>query len=78
MMKAMKNKEKGPEGNASMPQAALKNKAIDKRADLTSKSMRLSKRDETDKGNDCLPADRTELYEQCQARLACSSSLRRK
>ena len=51
MVAAMKNKEKERKESLSMLLSALKNKAIDKRADLA-------------------PADRTDIIEQCRARLS--------
>ena len=68
MVKAMKAKDKDTKETLSMLLAALKNKAIDKREDLTPE-------EETqvilkDIKLDMTPADRTEIIEECNKRLA--------
>ena len=53
--------------------AALKNKAIDKRADLTEEEENEVLKKEirqTKETRDCAPTDRTDIIEQCDARLA--------
>lgn len=76
MMKAMKNKEKERKETLSMLLAALKNKAIDKRADLTvEEEYEVIKKEmkQTKETMDLAPADRTDIIEQCKARLAVLS-----
>ncbi len=76
MMKAMKNKEKERKETLSMLLAALKNKAIDKRADLTpEEEYEVIKKEirQTRETMDLAPADRTDIKEQCRARLAVLS-----
>ncbi|NBK93410.1 GatB/YqeY domain-containing protein [bacterium 1XD21-13] len=76
MMKAMKNKEKDRKETLSMLLAALKNKAIDKRADLTSEEEYEVIKKEMKQTKETIalaPADRTDIIEQCQARLAVLS-----
>lgn len=76
MMKAMKNKEKDRKETLSMLLAALKNKAIDKRADLTpEEEYEVIKKEmkQTKETIALAPADRTDIIEQCQARLAVLS-----
>lgn len=76
MMKAMKNKEKERKETLSMLLAALKNKAIDKRADLTvEEEYEVIKKEmkQTRETMDLAPADRTDIKEQCKARLAVLS-----
>lgn len=76
MMKAMKNKEKDRKETLSMLLAALKNKAIDKRADLTvEEEYEVVKKEmkQTKETMDLAPADRTDIIEQCKARLAVLS-----
>ncbi|MEH2952385.1 GatB/YqeY domain-containing protein [Candidatus Merdisoma sp. JLR.KK011] len=73
MMKAMKNKEKDRKETLSMLLAALKNKAIDKRADLTpEEEYEVIKKEikQTKETMDLAPADRTDIIDQCKARLA--------
>ena len=75
-MKAMKNKEKDRKETLSMLLAALKNKAIDKRADLTSEEEYEVIKKEMKQTKETIalaPADRTDIIEQCQARLAVLS-----
>ena len=76
MMKAMKNKEKERKETLSMLLAALKNKAIDKRADLTvEEEYEVIKKEmkQTKETMDLAPTDRTDIIEQCKARLAVLS-----
>ncbi|MCI9252913.1 MAG: GatB/YqeY domain-containing protein [Lachnospiraceae bacterium] len=76
MMKAMKNKEKDRKETLSMLLAALKNKAIDKRADLTpEEEYEVIKKEikQTKETMDLAPADRTDIIDQCKARLAVLS-----
>ena len=76
MMKAMKNKEKDRKETLSMLLAALKNKAIDKRADLTvEEEYEVIKKEmkQTKETMDLAPSDRTDIIEQCKARLAVLS-----
>ena len=76
MMKAMKNKEKDRKETLSMLLAALKNKAIDKRADLTpEEEYEVIKKEikQTKETMDLAPADRTDIIHQCKARLAVLS-----
>ena len=76
MMKAMKNKEKDRKETLSMLLAALKNKAIDKRADLTpDEEYEVIKKEikQTKETMDLAPADRTDIIDQCKARLAVLS-----
>ena len=72
----MKNKEKDRKETLSMLLAALKNKAIDKRADLTpEEEYEVIKKEmkQTKETIALAPADRTDIIEQCQARLAVLS-----
>ena len=76
MVTAMKNKDKERKETLSMLLAALKNKAIDKRADLTSEEeFEVVKKEikQTKETMDLAPADRTDIIEQCKARLAVLS-----
>lgn len=76
MVKAMKNKDKDRKETLSMLLAALKNKAIDKRADLTpEEEFEVVKKEikQTKETMDLAPADRTDIIEQCKARLAVLS-----
>ena len=76
MMKAMKSKEKDRKETLSMLLAALKNKAMDKRADLTVEEEYEVIRKEmkqTKETMDLAPTDRTDIIEQCKARLAVLS-----
>lgn len=73
MVKAMKNKDKERKETLSMLLSALKNKAIDKRADLTEEEeFEVIKKEikQTKETLELAPADRTEIVEQCKARLA--------
>ena len=78
MVKAMKNKDKDKDRKEtlSMLLAALKNKAIDKRADLTpEEEFEVVKKEikQTKETMDLAPADRTDIIDQCKARLAVLS-----
>ena len=72
----MKNKDKDRKETLSMLLAALKNKAIDKRADLTpEEEFEVVKKEikQTKETMDLAPADRTDIIDQCKARLAVLS-----
>ena len=76
MVKAMKNKDKDRKETLSMLLAALKNKAIDKGADLTpEEEFEVVKKEikQTKETMDLAPADRTDIIDQCKARLAVLS-----
>lgn len=76
MVTAMKNKDKERKDSLSMLLAALKNKAIDKRADLTpEEEYEVVKKEmkQTKETLDLAPADRTDIIEQCKARLSVLS-----
>ena len=76
MVKAMKNKDKDRKETLSMLLAALKNKAIDKRADLTpEEEFEVVKKEikQTKETMDLAPADRTDIIDQCKVRLAVLS-----
>ena len=68
MVAAMKNKDKERKETLSMLLAALKNKAIDKRADLTEAEENEIK--QTQETMDLAPADREDIKEECAKRLA--------
>ncbi len=73
MVKAMKAGEKDTKETLSMLLAALKNKAIDKRSDLTEEEeiqVILKEIKQTKETLEMTPADRTEILEECQKRLA--------
>ena len=73
MVKAMKAKDKDTKETLSMLLAALKNKAIDKREDLTPEEetqVTLKEIKQTKETLDMTPADRTEIIEECNKRLA--------
>lgn len=72
MVAAMKNKEKDRKDTLSMLLGALKNKAIDKRADLTdAEEGEVIKKEirQTKETMDMAPADRTDIIEACEKRL---------
>ena len=76
LVAAMKNKEKERKESLSMLLSALKNKAIDKRADLTEEeeyAVVKKEMKQTQETLDLAPADRTDIIEQCRARLAVLS-----
>ena len=73
MVKAMKAKDKDTKETLSMLLAALKNKAIDKREDLIPEEetqVILKEIKQTKETLDMTPADRTEIIEECNKRLA--------
>ena len=73
MVEAMKAKDKDRKDTLSMLLAAMKNKAIDKRADLTEEEeiqVVLKEIKQTKESLELTPADRTELIEDYQKRLA--------
>ena len=71
MVKAMKAKDKDTKETLSMLLAALKNKAIDKREDLTPEEetqVILKEIKQTKETLDMTPADRIEIIEECNKR----------
>lgn len=73
MVEAMKAKDKETKDTLSMLLAALKNKAIDKREDLTEEEeiqVVLKEIKQTKESLELTPADRTELANEYKARLA--------
>ena len=73
MVAAMKNKDKDRKDTLSSLLAALKNKAIDKRADLTeAEENEVIKKEikQTQETKELAPADRTDIIEECEKRLA--------
>ena len=73
MVKAMKAGDKDTKETLSMLLAALKNKAIDKRSDLTPEEeiqVILEEVKQTKETLDMTPADRTEIIEECNRRLS--------
>ena len=73
MVKAMKAGNKETKETLSMLLAALKNKAIDKPADLTPEEetqVILKEIKQTKETLELTPADRTDIIEECQKRLA--------
>lgn len=73
MVKAMKAGDKDTKETLSMLLAALKNKAIDKRSDLTPEEeiqVILKEVKQTKETLDMTPADRTEIIEECNCRLS--------
>ena len=73
MVKAMKAKDKDTKETLSMLLAALKNKAIDKRADLTQEEetqVILKEIKQLKETLEMTPADRTDLIEEAQKRLS--------
>ncbi len=72
MIQAMKDKDKNRKETLSMLLSALKNKAIDKRADLTSEEENdVIKKEirQTKETRECAPANRTDIIEDCDIRL---------
>ena len=72
MFKAMKAGDKETKESLSMLLAALKNKAIDKRADLTEEEeiqVVMKEIKQTKEALELTPADRTEIIEECTRRL---------
>ena len=73
MVQAMKAGDKETKETLSMLLSALKNKAIDKRADLTEEEetqVVLKEIKQTKETLDMTPPDRTEIIEECNHRLA--------
>lgn len=73
MVDAMKAKDKDTKDTLSMLLAALKNKAIDKREDLTEEEevqVILKEIKQTKESLDLTPTDRTDLIEEFQKRIA--------
>lgn len=73
MMAAMKAKDKGRKDALSALLTALKNKAIDKRADLTEEEegqVILKEIKQLKETMDLTPADRTDILEECRLRLS--------
>ena len=73
MVTAMKNKDKERKDSLSMLLSALKNKAIDKREDLTeTEEFEVVNKEikQTKETMETAPADRTDIIEQCEKRLA--------
>lgn len=73
MVKAMKAGDKESKETLSMLLAALKNKAIDKRSDLTDEEetqVILKEIKQTKETLEMTPADRTEIIDECNKRLA--------
>lgn len=73
MVAAMKNHDKERKESLSMLLSALKNKAIDKREDLTeAEEFEVVKKElkQTKETMELAPADRTDIIDQCKARIA--------
>lgn len=73
MVKAMKAGDKESKETLSMLLAALKNKAIDKRSDLTAEEetqVILKEIKQTKETLEMTPADRSEIIDECNKRLA--------
>lgn len=73
MVKAMKAGDKETKETLSMLLAALKNKAIDKRSDLTAEEetqVILKEIKQTKETLEMTPADRSEILDECNKRLA--------
>lgn len=73
MVDAMKAKDKDTKDTLSLLLAALKNKAIDKRADLTEEEevqVILKEVKQTKESLEMTPSDRTDMIEECKRRLA--------
>lgn len=73
MVKAMKAGEKDAKDTLSLLLAALKNKAIDKRGDLTPEEetqVVLKEIKQTKETLELTPADRTDIIEECRHRLS--------
>lgn len=73
MVAAMKAGDKETKETLSLLLSALKNKAIDKRADLTPKEeiqVVLKEIKQTKETLELTPADRTDIIEECNARIA--------
>ena len=73
MVDAMKAKDKDTKDTLSLLLAALKNKAIDKRADLTEEEevqVIVKEIKQTKESLEMTPSDRTDMIEECKRRLA--------
>lgn len=73
MVDAMKAKDKDTKDTLSLLLAALKNKAIDKRADLTEEEevqVILKEIKQTKESLEMTPSDRTDMIKECKRRLA--------
>jgi uncharacterized protein YqeY len=73
MVTAMKAGDKDRKGSLSLLLAALKNKAIDKRSDLTEEEENevvLKEIKQTKETLELTPADRTDIIEECKGRIA--------
>lgn len=73
MVQAMKAGDKATKETLSLLLAALKNKAIDKRSDLTEEEeiqVVLKEIKQTKETLEMTPADRTEIIEECENRLS--------
>lgn len=73
MVQAMKDKNKERKDSLSMLLSALKNKAIDKREDLTEveeNEVVLKEIKQTKETLDSTPANRTDIIEECKNRIA--------
>lgn len=73
MVDAMKAKDKDTKDTLSLLLAALKNKAIDKRADLTEEEevqVILKEIKQRKESLEMTPSDRTDMIEECKRRLA--------
>ena len=73
MVAAMKAKDKDTKDTLSALLSALKNKAIDKRADLTEEEeiqVVLKEIKQTKETLELTPADRTDIIEECEKRIA--------
>lgn len=73
MVDAMKAKDKDTKDTLSLLLAALKNKAIDKRADLTEEEevqVILKEIKQTKESLEMTPSNRTDMIEECKRRLA--------
>jgi len=76
MMQALKNKDSQRKDTLSVLLSALKAKAKDKRADLTEQEENeiiLKEIKQTTETMESAPADRTEIIEECKARIAVLS-----
>lgn len=76
MMQALKNKDSKRKDTLSVLLSALKAKAKDKRADLTEQEENeiiLKEIKQTTETMESAPADRTEIIEECKARIAVLS-----
>ncbi|MFA9378241.1 MAG: GatB/YqeY domain-containing protein [Lachnotalea sp.] len=73
MITAMKAGDKDRKGSLSLLLSALKNKAIDKRSDLTQEEENeviLKEIKQTKETLELTPADRTDIIEECKGRIA--------